>query len=233
MDAVILAAGLGTRLKEYTQNTCKCLISVHDKTILERQIEILVKCNVDHIYIVGGYCFSKLNEFVLQLSYKNIFLIENSHYLTTNNMYSLSLVAPYLKNKAFLLLNGDVLFEKEVIEGLLLKKNENVIAVDTSLYLEESMKVKVNKKRIYEISKTISANEAFGVSLDIYLFNAKTSTLLFNFMEEYLKIDKKSWSEVAIDAILKKEFFTYYLIHSKWVEIDTISDLKTALGLFD
>jgi len=90
MDAVILAAGLGTRLKEYTQNTCKCLISVHDKTILERQIEILVKCNVDHIYIVGGYCFSKLNEFVLQLSYKNIFLIENSHYLTTNNMYSLS-----------------------------------------------------------------------------------------------------------------------------------------------
>lgn len=232
MDAVILAAGIGSRLNKYTLNTPKCLVKVNDKPILLRQLEILQSSNIDTIYVVGGCHFKVLKDFIDSLEYKNIVLIENKDYLATNNMYSLSMVSTYLKNKDFLWLNGDVVFEKEVIEGLLSLKLQNGIAVDKRVYLEESMKITFDGHKITAISKQIKEEDAYATSIDIYKINKETSIVLFNYIEEFLKTDKKSWSEVALNNIFSQCDFTYYAINCHWVEIDNEQDLIQASQLF-
>lgn len=87
MKALILAAGIGSRLAPLTDEVPKSMICVTDKTILENQIEILQKNGITDITVVTGYKGSIIEEFVNQ-KYDNIRIINNIDYLTTNNMYS-------------------------------------------------------------------------------------------------------------------------------------------------
>ena len=232
MDAVILAAGQGTRLMEIGTQQPKCLLLINHFTLLERQIHILKSCNIEQIYIVGGHLFEQLKIYIEERNFKNIVLIQNKDYEVTNNMYSLYLTKPFLNNKNFIWLNGDIIFEKEVIEGMVKSCKSNLIAVDKSCYFNESMKVKVNHLQINEISKEISTNKAFGTSIDIYKINAHTASLLFQTIEILLQKDKTQWSEVALNQILKTAVFYPYIVQSKWVEIDDIEDLNLAKLLF-
>ena len=114
MDAVILAAGIGSRMQNRAKDTPKCLLNINGTTLLERQIQFLLNNQIQTIYIVGGFQFQKLKQYIDSLHLQQIILIENKDYFTTNNMYSLSLVEPFLKGKDFLWLNGDILFENEI-----------------------------------------------------------------------------------------------------------------------
>lgn len=232
MDVVILVAGIGSRLKEKTKEIPKCLVKINNKSILERQLEILNEFKFDTIYLVGGYKINKIKELLTKLPYKNIVLLDNFDYLTTNNMYSLSLVEPYLNGHDFIWLNGDILFTKDVIQGMLECNNQNVIACIPNLYLNESMKIKTNGKQVIEISKLIKENDYYATSIDIYLISKETSKNLFLTIKNWLLEDKNSWSELALNAILDKQYFTYYIVNTPWIEIDTIDDYNKALEMF-
>ncbi len=232
MDVVILVAGIGSRLKEKTKEIPKCLVKINGQSILERQLEILNEFNFDNIYLVGGYKINKIKELLAQLSYKNIVLLNNLDYLTTNNMYSLSLVEPYLNGHDFFWLNGDILFTKEVIQGMLHYQNQNVIACIPHFYLNESMKIKTKGKQVIEISKLIKEDESYATSIDIYLISKETSKTLFLTIKNWLAKDKNSWSELALNAILDKQYFTYYIVNTPWIEIDNLDDYKEAIEMF-
>ena len=120
MKAVILAAGRGTRLPEITKNKPKSLIKIAGKTILERQIDILLRNNIKEIYIVVGYKAEKIKDKIKK--FRNIEIIENKYYATTDNIYSLYLTQDKVKNNEFILLNGDTVFEENIIRELISKK---------------------------------------------------------------------------------------------------------------
>ena len=134
MDAVILAAGIGSRMQNRAKDTPKCLLNINGTTLLERQIQLLLNNQIQTIYIVGGFQFQKLKQYIDSLHLQQFILIENKDYFTTNNMYSLSLVEPFLKGKDFLWLNGDILFENEIIQEILKPSFQNAIAVDATCY---------------------------------------------------------------------------------------------------
>ncbi len=232
MDAVILAAGIGSRMQNRAKDTPKCLLNINGTTLLERQIQLLLNNQIQTIYIVGGFQFQKLKQYIDSLHLQQIILIENKDYFTTNNMYSLSLVEPFLKGKDFLWLNGDILFENEIIQEILKPSFQNAIAVDATCYFEESMKVSIQNNQIQAISKEILPSNASGTSIDLYRISATASFDLFLKIQDLLKENKKSWSEVALNAILKLHSFYPCFIHSKWIEIDDIEDLKLAQKLF-
>ena len=234
MDALILAAGIGSRLQELGEKTPKCLLEVHQKTLLERQISVLLKNGIQTIYIVGGYQFEKIKQFI-DSTFLNqpIVLIENKEYATTNNMASLLLAKPFLEGRSFLWLNGDIIFEPEVIQGILSESFLDAIAIDSTCYFEESMKVTIAENRIQSIAKNININQASGTSIDLYKISSKTSFALFNQVDLLLQKDKMQWSEVALNQILKSHIFLPFYIHSKWVEIDDQEDLFVAQQLFD
>ena len=232
MKAVILAAGVGSRLRPLTDIVPKCMVSVNDITIIDNQISNLLGNNVDDIIVVGGYKSDVLEAFLMQ-KYPFIKFICNDDYATTNNMYSLYLAMDYLKSEEFLLLNGDVYFDKEIIDGLL-KINEDAIACDRSHFFEESMKVTLKDGIINHIDKKITKEDAYSVSIDIYKITKKTSVLLFEIISDFVEVkrDINSWTEVALDKIFDKTQFKPYVIDNHWFEIDNHEDLAKAEIIF-
>ena len=235
MKAVILAAGLGTRLRPITDNVPKCMVSVNGQCIIDKQIENLKenKIKESDIYIIGGYKREILKN-NLQNKYPDVNFIANDRYNETNNMYSLFLAKNCVKGKEFLLMNADVFFDSTIISGIQKGKGSK-IACDRRGYLEESMKIKVsNSGQICHISKKIDEKEYFAVSIDVYRISDSASNVLFDEIETTIvrNKDENSWTEVALDSIFPKTDFSPFIIEDKWFEIDTLEDLKKAEILF-
>jgi len=90
MKAVILAAGIASRLKPLTNNTPKCLLKVGEKSILQRTIDNLIKNKITEIVVVTGFLNEMIENFLTEnypeVSFKFLY---NAQYDSTNNIYSL------------------------------------------------------------------------------------------------------------------------------------------------
>ena len=228
MKAVILAAGLGSRLRPITNKVPKCMVPVNGIRIIDKQIDNLIKAGVRDIYVVSGYKAEVL-ESHLKAKYPFVTVIPNSRYAETNNMYSLYLASKYVEGGEFLLMNSDVYFDTNIIKGLVSGEGSKV-ACDKSMFLEESMKVTLDGKKINHISKRITEQEYYAVSIDVYRISAKDGEALFKEVEDTIvgRKDENSWTEVALDHIFDKTAFYPYIIEGRWFEIDNHEDLAKA-----
>ena len=119
MQAIILAAGMGKRLKELTNNATKCMVKVNGVTMIERMLTSLDRLSLNRIILVVGYEGDKLKEYVGTLSVKTpIEFVENKIYNKTNNIYSLYLAKDHLLNEDTLLLESDLVFEDAVLDRI-------------------------------------------------------------------------------------------------------------------
>lgn len=122
MKAIILAAGQGTRLKKYTENLPKGMLSFMGKTIIERQIELFKSCGVDDIIIVRGYAADKIN-------YDGIKYYDNANYANTNMVESL-LVAKEEFTDDIIVSYSDILYEKAMLNQMICSEEDYSVAVD-------------------------------------------------------------------------------------------------------
>lgn len=120
MQAIILAAGMGKRLKDLTSNATKCMVEVNGVTMIERMLSQLDALQLNKIIMVVGYESKKLMEYVqtLPISTK-IEFVDNDVYYKTNNIYSLYLAREYLTQDDTLLLESDLIFEDAVLQRLI------------------------------------------------------------------------------------------------------------------
>ena len=121
MQAIILAAGMGKRLKQLTQNNTKCMVKVNGVPLINRTLNQLEQHNLSRIVIVTGYEGQKLREHIEGLHIKTpVVFIDNPVYDRTNNIYSLFLAKDYLLKEDTLLLESDIIFEDSVLNSLLM-----------------------------------------------------------------------------------------------------------------
>ena len=235
--ALILAAGLGTRLAPITNDRPKSLVPVNGKPILIKQIENLKENGIEDITIVSGYRADKLAEAV-NAKFSGIKIVESVDYASTNNMYSAYLgikaMFPDGNIGAFYMMNADVFFDGSVIEGLKEAGEGSFIVVDEGRYMEESMKVVVKDGRITDISKAISEADAHGCSIDVYKFGCEGANAFYKRCCEYIEEKKelKKWSEVALNDALEDTAFKVCPLRGRWFEIDDHNDLAAAEALF-
>lgn len=233
MKAVILAAGLGSRLRPITNEVPKCMVPVNGIRIIDKQIDNLLINGVEDIYVVDGYKAEILANHLKEV-YPNVHIVSNPRYAETNNMYSLFLTAQYAKGEEFLLMNSDVYYDASIIKGMLEGDNQSKIACDRSGYLEESMKITLGDGKINHISKKITEEEHYAVSIDVYRVSPEDSKILFEEIEDTIigRKDENSWTEVALDNIFKDTNFQPYVIGGRWFEIDNHDDLHKAEEIF-
>lgn len=233
MKALILAAGLGSRLAPLTDDCPKSLVKVNGKSILIKQIENLKENGIEDITIISGYKADILEKKIKE-EYPEINIIHSEDYKNTNNMYSAYLASNKLKGQDFLMMNADVFFDSSVIKELIAFEAENAIVTDIGRYMEESMKVVEKDGRLIKISKQISPKEALGCSIDVYKFSSEGGQAFFNKCKEYIveKKELKLWSEVALNDILNEIEFKACPLVGRWYEIDNHDDLKAAEELF-
>ena len=111
MQALILAAGMGKRLKELTQNNTKCMVKVNGVSLIDRMLHQIEKQNVSRIVIVVGYEGQKLTDYISTLDISTpIVYVENPIYDKTNNIYSLALAKDWLCKEDTLLFESDLIF---------------------------------------------------------------------------------------------------------------------------
>ena len=237
MKALILAAGLGTRLAPITDDRPKSLVPVNGKPILMKQIENLYTNDIKEITIVSGYKAGFLKHAVHE-KYPEIKIVESNDYATTNNMYSaylgLKTMFPDGCIQPFFMMNADVFYDASILTALSNDERPNLIAVDMGRYIEESMKVMGEDGRITAISKQIPPKDALGSSIDVYKFGSDGGKAFFEKCTSYIedKRELKLWSEVALNDALADVRFEACPVVGRWLEIDNHEDLSAAEALF-
>ena len=128
MQAIILAAGMGRRLKELTSNNTKCMLSINGSSLIERMLNALDPQDLKRIIIVTGYQAENLMSYVDSLKISTpIEYIENREYERTNNIYSLYLASEQLAEDDTLLLESDLIFEPAMIDDLVRNPFPNLV----------------------------------------------------------------------------------------------------------
>lgn len=232
--AVIVAAGLSSRLYPLTKEMPKGLLKVGDTPILERSVKILSRFGIKNIAIVVGF---KKEKIVSYLG-KKVNYIFNPFYRHCNNMGSLWFSKTFVENSPFLYLHGDMIYEEEIIERLISSfqksKDDIYLATDYTFFDEESMKVKTKKGYLIESSKEIPLEEATGEWIGISLI--RSSRDLFKYIEKILYEDGLNFYDTYAFTKMAKDGYKIYcpsIGNLKWVEIDFLDDLKKAKELFE
>lgn len=120
MQAIILAAGMGRRLKEHTKDKTKCMVEVGGRTLIERTLRILDEEGLSRIVVIAGYQAAGLIGHVERLGISTpVVFLQNEEYATTNNLYSLFLAREYLQEEDSLVIESDVIFEKKIADRMM------------------------------------------------------------------------------------------------------------------
>jgi len=237
MKALILAAGVGSRLRPITNSKPKTLVEVNSKPMLGKIIDNLVANDIHEIIICTGYQSEKIRNYCQQ-TYPNqsISFVENEEFESTNNMYSLYLAREHLRGD-LLVMNADLFFDEEVITNLI-GASGTAFAVDVGRYMEESMKVSTKDNVITNISKTIPPETAYGCSIDVYRFSDQDTKILATEMVQIIESenDRNQWTEVLLDRLCSSGRITPKVCpinKARWFEIDNFDDLAAAEILFN
>lgn len=244
MHAIILAAGMGKRLKELTRDNTKCMVKVNGVTLIERVLRQLDRLNLSKVVLVVGYEGEKLKQFVGTLNIKTpIAFVENPIYDKTNNIYSLMLAKDYLLEDDTILLESDIIFEDGVLDELISDPRDTLALVDkyeswmdgTCVTLSE------NDDIVDFISKRNFAYndiDRYFKTVNVYKFSQHFSrTHYVPFLEAYAKaLGNNEYYEQVLRVITMlddPEIKAKKLHGQKWYEIDDIQDLDIAESLFN
>ena len=211
MKAVILAAGIASRLRPLTDTTPKCLLKVGERCLLQRAFDALLQ---------NGF-----REFIY-----------NEKYASTNNIYSLWLTRPYVDKEDILLLDSDILFDPQIVAKLLGYGQADALALNHHTLGEEEIKVIAdNDGKVLEISKTCSISRAIGESIGIEKMSAAYTEALFRELE--VMITKEGLDNIfyerAFERLIPQGHSFYALDTTEYfsVELDTVNDFEQAQRL--
>lgn len=243
MQGIILAAGMGKRLKELTQSNTKCMVKVNGITLIDRMLHQLDKLYLSRIVIVVGYEGKKLIDYIATLDIRTpICFVNNPVYDKTNNIYSLALAKEYLVQEDTLLLESDLIFEDRLLSLLLEDERKTLALVDkyeswmdgTCIKLGEDDSIVAfvpSKKFVFEdISE-------YYKTVNIYKFSRHFSeTYYVPFLEAYSKaLGNNEYYEQVLRIITmldEPEIKAKKLTGQLWYEIDDIQDLDIASSIF-
>ena len=150
MQGVILAAGKGTRMGDI--DTPKCLLQINEIPIIKHQINSFKKNGINDILVVTGY----KSEMIHELLNNEVKYVQNSRFNEMNNIYSVWLAIQKLQDD-FVCVYGDLMFNEKILEKCLEIKNEIGLMVESNTRYE-TMKVKIEDKKIVAVNKQIEHN---------------------------------------------------------------------------
>lgn len=235
MKAVILAAGMASRLRPLTLKTPKCLLNIGSRPLLQRSMDAIISAGISDFVIVTGYLHGMIEQFV-QNTYGDsvtVQFIHNDVYDSTNNIYSLWLARQAVDGEPFMLLDSDLLYDPQIVAQVVGDAADNVLTLIKHPLGEEEMKVvTADDGSILEISKTCSPAAAVGESLGIERFGAAYSTALFRELEVMMNSEhlENKFYELAFERLIPQGH-TFKVLDVTTLfscELDTVEDFQNA-----
>ena len=175
MKTLILSAGQGRRLLPFTEDRPKCLLPIRGKTVIEWQMQELAECGIADVTVVVGFGADKVREALasswLPLRVRTVY---NPLFEVSDNLVSCWMAREAMRGD-FILLNGDTLFEQEVVDRLLASESSPVtIAISRKrFYDSDDMKVRCDGTTLLGVSKDLHPHETDGESIGMLLFRGE------------------------------------------------------------
>jgi choline kinase len=243
MQALILAAGIGSRLGALTEHSTKCMLRVHGKRLIEHLLDGLLLVGIEHAVLVVGHGAAEVRAF-LGDRYRSMRIeyIENPLYRTTNNSYSVALAAAWLCADDTVLIESDLLLDPAIVQACLSHPGPDVAALasyapwmdGTVTLLEASGQINqfIPKQRfdpamaehyyktvnLYKISRTFAETQ-FIPLLRHQLATRGSQMYYETIFEQIIAEHRAPMAALIVDGM-------------RWYEIDTAEDLRAAEALF-
>jgi choline kinase len=232
---IVLCAGRGGRLRPFTDDTPKCLLSFGGKTILERCLDGLRAAGVGDIILVTGYHRELIERFVEERGTTGITFVVNEAYARTNTAVSLNLALKRMTSDV-VVVNGDVLFDPSILADLVALPVSYGAAVDADISLDgEEVKVIVRGGRIVQIGKDLNPKDSLGEAIGLYkIGGAAIADLIRIYDDLESKGEVQHFFEKGFDLLNgngsgdERSFGVFLTRGRPWVEIDTLEDYHYA-----
>ena len=247
--ALVIAAGLGSRLKKHTKNLPKCMLDFGGKTLLQRQIDAYKKNSIKDIAVIKGYKKEKIN-------YKGIKYFENTDFKNNNILNSIFYAEDFI-NGNIIISYSDILFDSTVVKRTLQSNHDISVVVDIDWRgyyvgrkdhpISEAENVIFNSdNKVEKIGKINTGNEeVHGEFIGMIKLSSRGCEI---FKEHFHRLKKLYWNKPFQRAVIfQKAYLTDFIqelvdigikvhcviIESGWKEIDTVEDYKKALVGFN
>lgn len=243
MQALILAAGMGKRLREFTQNNTKCMVPVNGVRLIDRMLSQLSKLNLQRVVIVVGYKGQELMDY-LGNEYQGlpIVYVNNPIYDKTNNIYSLALAKDKMQEDDTLVIESDLIFDDGMFNLLLENKFPNLALVAKyETWMDGTMVNIDDDNNIVNFVPKSAFNynnvSSYYKTVNIYKFSKEFSRDKYvPFLDAYCKaVGNNEYYENVLRIITflnSHDLKALPVTDEKWYEIDDKQDLDIAEALF-
>lgn len=229
MKAIILAAGLGSRLSSLSAGRPKCLLELHGKTVLRHQLDLLASCGVRDVTVVTGFEAGQIQTEV-EGKADSVYYPD---FASTNNLLTLHHCRRLLAGDVVLLFS-DVLLSRRSLRECVENPADFALLVDTSRCLAGTMRVRVEGGAVTDIGPHIPPAGAGGNFIGIAKYSARGSELLAG--ELAAMASEGGFTDAYYTAALPRlaargnRLEGVDVAGSEWIEIDTAEDYRAALG---
>lgn len=240
MKAVILSAGRGSRLLPLTAHRPKCLLPAGSRTVLGRQLATLRDAGVRDVTVVIGFLPHLVEAEIAKYDGDGMTVrpLFNPFYQIADNLASCWMAREAMRDD-FIIINGDTLFDRGVIETVLSgpASNEVQVTVDKKdAYDSDDMKVKLDGERLVAIGKALLSTETDAESIGMIRFTGNGPKRFTDRLEAMMRRPEgnESWYLKAIDAMAKdgETIMTRSIEGRTWAELDTMEDFEIVTRLF-
>lgn len=222
MDAIILAAGAGTRLGT---GLPKCLSLIGGRPLIDHQLDALAAAGARSPVVVVGY----QHEHVRDALRGRARIVVNERYAETNSLYSFLLARGRVRGAAFVL-NADVLFDPRVTSRLAHRRGSAIACDSSSGHEAEHMKVEIRHGALRTMSKGLTSRLCGGENLGVLRLDAAAARAAFAAAEVLVEQGgERAWLSEAINVVAQRERIECVdVAGTPWVEIDFPADLERA-----
>ena len=229
MRAILLAAGMGTRISRYISGKPKCTVDIGGKTLIEYTVELLMSRGIDEIAIALGYNGGAIKEV---LTGYNVKFFENPFYDVTNSIASIWFSKEFFsKDDRYIIMNGDVFLQDKLLDTIIAEKKSPVMFADGTRKQEADYKFKYENGILKKYGKELVDDDISGEYIGVGSFDYDFMSKFIAHMDEMISCRKHNvwWENVVYEISDNSDVYINDIAGLFWAEVDYIEDYKRIL----
>lgn len=226
MDALILAAGRGTRMGGIEKP--KCLLDFDGTALIDYQINCFKKLGIDRIFVITGFNSDMIHSHVNE----KVIYLHNENFFNSNNISSIWTARNSITDD-FICVYGDLLFNQKILQHLLQDEHDICLVIEKNVR-HETMKVKIENCNIVQVNKKIPESEADGNFIGMAKFNHQIIPKFFQAISTIMETDVNSYYTSAIELLIKNGQQVNFIATNnlQWMDIDEPNEFDDAKVMF-